>query len=95
MDDDFPQSRAEVIAKAASTGDVRGLAYVLSSAGLCVGALAGAYLGFAVAGAFDEGPALWVAALRWPLLMVFVMCLVTEAIKFSESVQDFTSRKNM
>jgi hypothetical protein len=52
-------------------------------------------LGFAAAGAYDDGPILLFAGLRWPLLVIFVVCLATEAVKFFESVLGFTTRRNM
>jgi len=47
------------------------------------------------AGAYDDGPVLVLAGLRWPLLVIFLACLGTEAVKFFESVLGFTTRRNM
>lgn len=96
-DDGYPTSRGAVLRQAFTTGDVKGVAYAISSVRGAVVLLALAYVSAAAArvGA-EEGELLQMAGAWWkPLLLLGLASAAAEAQKFIESVIGVEGRRKM
>ena len=96
-DDGYPTSRGAVLRQAFATGDVKGVAYAVSSVRGAVVLLTLAYVSAAAArvGA-EEGELLQVAGAWWkPLLLLGLASAATEVQKFIESVIGVEGRRKM
>lgn len=96
-DDGYPTSRAAVMRQAASTGDIKGFSYAVSSINVAATMLTLAYVTAAAArvGA-EEGDLLQVVGGSWKwFLLLGTLSAVTEVQKFVESVVGVEGRRKM
>mmetsp|Transcript_22422 Transcript_22422/g.36185 ORF Transcript_22422/g.36185 Transcript_22422/m.36185 type:complete len:243 (-) Transcript_22422:438-1166(-) len=96
-DDGYPTSRAAVLFQAASTGDLKGFAYAITSVSGAVAFLVAAYVAAAAArvGA-EEGELMHTVGQSWTwLLFLGGAGAVTEVQKFIESVVGAEGRRKM
>ena len=96
-DDGYPTSRTAVMIQAASTGDIKGFSYAVSSVKTAVTLLASAYVAAAAArvGA-EEGDVLNTVGATWGwFLLAGLASAATEVTKFIESVIGVEGRRKM